>query len=137
MGRIGLWWEGELEALSASHRRGRGRNTGRSVTAGDAVGLLVDVDGPGVGNDKLRERGVLQHRAAFGEIAGARSPLPARASTSAWCGRWSQAAAAGMSRRPSATARHRRARTAYWLRIPQMDGAKAWLSPRYVTVEQG
>ena len=112
----------------------RDRITWRSVTTGDADGLLVNVEGPDTATLSFHS-GVLQHRASLGEVR--RQPVTV-AGPGIDTRLAIEMAPTGSGLDVATTFRDGAAppgRHAYWLRITQIDGAKAWLSPWYVTIE--
>ena len=121
-------------AAEGLEETGRDRITWRSVTTGDADGLLVGVEGPDTATFSFHTA-VLEHGASLGEVRRQPVTVPGPGIDTRLV---MEMAPTGSGLEIATTFPHSAAppgRHAYWLRITQVDGAKAWLSPWYVTIE--
>lgn len=110
--------------------------TWKSVTTGDADGVILTVDGPQRATIDFRTD-VVSHAVTLGEIAKGPVRIPAggidiavvfeQAPVGAGC-------EAGFTCRESELPDGCHP---YWVRVTQTDGAKAWTSPIYVTTGNG
>ena len=107
--------------------------TWKSVTTGDADGVILDIDG---GSDTVIDfrSDVLSHRATLAEIDAGPVRVDAGGIDIAVL---FERVPAGAGREVNFTFREASLPPGlhpYWIRVTQVDGAKAWASPVYVTV---